>query len=269
VFLANDQLFRLLGWLKKMAEFDLLKRFVTADGPPKKVELESDDPEVALLFSNYLSKQGKVKHRANPQHDLLNLLHKTRQEEIGGILFQVLSELNSELQLCAGSGEKLSYESYCALRSKVSKRLRRWLTTKIFLCLRDGEKSEVDIHALYDFFYSIGCMVKTRLTLQSYQDPSQPMGWLRESDVERWILDLYPSITIRSSFAQNDPEFLAVYSAAATRCFFFFLDPQKLDRVSIDTLVASPITDALLEVTLTAEEDALSEAELRELSNNW
>ena len=43
----------------------------------------------------------------------------------------------------------------------------------------------------------------------------------------------------------------------------------QVGRVSIDTLVASPITDALLEVTLTAEEDALSEVELRELSNNW
>lgn len=251
------------------ASFDLLRKFVSSDGQPKRIELESDDPEVVLLFSAYLSKLGNVKRRENPQADLLNLLHKTRQEEVGGILFQVLSELNSELQLCAGTGERLSYEGYCALRSRVSKRLRRWLTTKIFLCLRDGEKSEVDIHSLYDFFYSIGCMVKTRLTLQSYQDASQPTGWLRERDVERWILDLYPSITMRSEFAHNDSEFLAVYSAAATRCFFFFLDPQKLDRVSIDTLVASPITDALLEVTLTAEEEALSEAELRELSNNW
>lgn len=143
------------------------------------------------------------------------------------------------------------------------------MTTKIFLMLHDDVSGGCDIHALYDYFYSIGCMVKTRLTLQSYQDPAAPAGWLAQKDVERWILDLFPSITLRSDFAQNDPEFLAVYTAAATRCFFFFLDPQKLGRVSVDTLVSSPITDALLEVTLTAEEDALSEAELKELGNNW
>jgi len=133
----------------------------------------------------------------------------------------------------------------------------------------DGPSGACDIHALYDYFYSIGCMVKTRLTLQTYQDPKGPPGWLAQKDVERWIADLFPSITLRSDFAQQDPEFLAVYTAAATRCFFFFLDPPKLGRVRIDTLVASPVTDALLEVTLTAEEDALSEAELKELSNNW
>jgi len=220
------------------------------------------------------------------QQYMLTLLHQTRQDEIGGSLFQVLSELNSELQQCAGAGEKLSYAAFEVLRSRVSRRLRRWLTTKIFLMLRD-ESGACDIHALYDFFYSVGCMVKTRLTLQSYETnqsvgdkgsgggvgslhASEPKrGWLRERDVERWILDLYPSITNRSEYAHKDPEFLAVYTAAATRCFFFFLDPQRVDRVSIDTLVASPITDALLEVTLTAEEDALSEAEAREMCNNW
>ena len=81
---------------------------------------------------------------------------------------------------------------------------------------------------------------------------SPPAGCLQEQDIERWILDLYPSITNRSAFAHDSPEFLAVYIAAASRAFFFFLDPHRLGRVHIDALVESPITDALLEVTLTA-----------------
>ncbi len=218
---------------------------------------------------------------------LRGILHESMQEETGRQLFNVLSELNGELQqlqqrrqeeksassssssaeASAASGgvdDTLSYEDFCELRARVSPRLRKWLTTKVFLMLRSGEAGDsggggggggsgrIDIHVLYDLFYSVGCTIKTRLTLQGYQDPALPEGCLQEQDVERWILDLYPSITNRSAFAHDSPEFLAVYIAAASRAFFFFLDPRRQGTVQISTLVESPITDALLEVTLTA-----------------
>jgi hypothetical protein len=258
---------------------ELLREYVK--GQPE-VHLDEEDPEVTILTAELLRKRtdansssapsatrpmlrlptitrASTAHSVDPhQQHMLTLLHQTRQDEIGGSLFQVLSELNSELQQCAGAGEKLSYAAFEVLRGRVSRRLRRWLTTKIFLMLRD-ESGACDIHALYDFFYSVGCMVKTRLTLQSYEtnlslgeggggaaggasggsnskssvssslgSDACKRGWLRERDVERWILDLYPSITNRSEYAHKDPEFLAVYTAAATRCFFFFLDPHKV-----------------------------------------
>jgi len=220
------------------AAFGLLREYVGE--APKEVFLDEDDPKVTFLTAALIGRKKSppllIYTRRRKESPLLALLHQTRQDEIGGSLFQVLSELNSELQLCASSGERLSYDAYCILRSRVSRRLRRWLTTKIFLMLRD-EGGACDIHALYDYFYSIGCMVKTRLTLQSYQDPSQPAGLLRSQDVERWIVDLYPSVTIRSDFAHTDSEFLAVYTAAATRCFFFFLDPNRQGHVSIGRYV--------------------------------
>ena len=116
--------------------------------------------------------------------------------------------------------------------------------------------------------------VKTRLTLQSYQSALAPLGWLREEDVKRWVLDLYPSLTHKLSQSAdytNDPKFLESYSAAAVRSFFFFLDPHSLGRVSVERLVTSPVTDALLEVTLIAEEGeaALTDKELQNLNNNW
>ena len=258
--------------------FDLLRAFVGES--PREVVLDEDDHEVTFLTSALIEKRNGAKQQQGPSNNgpsrlalpvlrkkqstavppLLSLLHQTRQDEIGGSLFQVLSELNSELQLCASKGERLEYDEFCLLRSRVSRRLRRWLTTKIFLMLRD-DGGTCDIHALYDYFYSVGCMVKTRLTLQSYQDAEAPLGQLREQDVEKWIIDLYPSVTIRSDLgAHSDSEFQAVYTAAATRAFFFFLDPRLQGRVSIDTLVSSPITDALLEVTLTAEEGELIES---------
>ena len=219
--------------------FDLLREYVGE--MPREIHLDEDDPEVAFLTATKLSQQAPVRspdqlppllrpprsaEASSSSSAMLVLLHQTRQDEIGSSLFQVLSELNSELQKCAGAGERLSYDQYCVLRNRVSRRLKRWLTTKIFLMLRD-EGGACDIHALSDYFYSVGCMGKTRLPLQSYA-----AGSLQEKDVERWILDLYPSITMRADFTHNDPEFLAVYTAAATRCFFFFLDPHKVPALS-------------------------------------
>lgn len=153
--------------------FDLLRQFVQRDGPPQPISLDVSEAEVNILTANILESKrpssmdrlsifGRRASAGSARASLmLQLLHQTRQEEIGSSLFQVLSELNTELQLCAGL---LNYESYCSLRSRVSRRLQRWLTTKIFLMLRD-ENGCCDIHALYDFFYSVGCMVKTRLTV--------------------------------------------------------------------------------------------------------
>ena len=248
-----------------------------------------------------LTKPGTEYEMSAVSRTLHELLRETMQEDTASQLFSVLSELNGKLQQLQqkradersargvaenASDDTLSFEDFCDLRENVSQQLRKWLTTKVFVMLRNvhnGENSlldgshtnasmeggRIDIHILYDLFYSIGCTVKTRLTLQGYQDPNLPMGYLQEQDIERWIIDLYPSITSKSNFARDSPDFLAVYTAAASRSFFFFLDPHRLGRVHIEELVKSQITDALLEVTLANEEEAVSDSELVALSDNY
>jgi hypothetical protein len=116
---------------------DLLRGYVDASGPRKEFFLEDDDPELTFLTAELLSQRAAALSPTSrvPRADsgggssespgMLSLLHQARQDEIGGSLFAVLSELNSELQLCAGAGERLRYDQYCVLRSRVSKRLRR------------------------------------------------------------------------------------------------------------------------------------------------
>jgi hypothetical protein len=117
----------------------LLRGYVDSNGPQKEINLEDDDPELTFLTAELLNQRasahsgsnrlsvGRSTDSTSENPGLLALLHQARQDDIGGSLFQVLSELNSELQLCAGAGERLSYDQYCVLRSRVSKRLRRYI----------------------------------------------------------------------------------------------------------------------------------------------
>jgi len=118
----------------------LLRGYVDSNGPQKEINLEDDDPELTFLTAELLSTKAAAHPTSRPlamgrnvestgeNPGMLALLHQARQDDIGGSLFQVLSELNSELQLCAGAGERLSYDQYCVLRSRVSKRLRRYFS---------------------------------------------------------------------------------------------------------------------------------------------
>ena len=136
-----------------MSALDLLRAFVARDGPAREVSLDDDDGQVTLATAALIQRKksppsttssldlkpggpgvGPRQATAVAKAEMLQLLHQCRQDDIGSSLFQVLSELNAELQLWAGTeGEWLTYGGFCALRERVSARLRQWLSAKVFL----------------------------------------------------------------------------------------------------------------------------------------
>lgn len=84
-------------------------------------------------------------------------------------------------------------------------------------------------------------------------------GYLRESDLENYILELIPTLPQLQGLEQS---FYSFYVCTAVRKFFFFLDPLRSGRIKIQDILACSFLDDLLELR---DEDLSSQA----LEQNW
>ena len=70
-------------------------------------------------------------------------------------------------------------------------------------------------------------------------------GYLRESDMENYILELIPTLPQLAGLEQS---FYSFYVCTAVRKFFFFLDPMRTGRIKIQDVLACSFLDDLLEL---------------------
>lgn len=98
---------------------------------------------------------------------------------------------------------------------------------------------------------------QTRIGLSLYDVAGQ--GYLRETDLENYILELIPTLPQLDGLEKS---FHSFYVCTAVRKFFFFLDPLRTGRVKIRDILACSFLDDLLELR---DEDLPKDA----LESNW
>jgi len=84
---------------------------------------------------------------------------------------------------------------------------------------------------------------QTRVQLSFYDTHGR--GYLREKDMENFVFELIPTLPQLETLQE---EFYPFYVFTAVRKFFFFLDPMKKGRISIQALLTSPILPELYEL---------------------
>lgn len=70
-------------------------------------------------------------------------------------------------------------------------------------------------------------------------------GYLRESDLENYILELIPTLPQLDGLEKS---FHSFYVCTAVRKFLFFLDPLRTGKVRIQDILACSFLDDLLEL---------------------
>lgn len=64
--------------------------------------------------------------------------------------------------------------------------------------------------------------------------------------MEAYIRDMIPTLP---HLDEMDPTLEPFYLCAATRKFFFFLDPRRIDKVQIAAIISSLLLDDIFEVS--------------------
>lgn len=138
----------------------------------------------------------------------------------------------------------ISYEDYQKVVELAGPKIKPYFTATVFAKLQQGDpQGRVSIMSLFNYVMRKVWLQQTRVTLSLYDASGQ--GYLREVDLESYILELLPTLP---QLAGLEPSFHNFYVCTAVRKFLFFLDTTRAGRVRILDVLASSFLDELLEL---------------------
>ncbi|VDP82732.1 unnamed protein product [Schistosoma mattheei] len=158
------------------------------------------------------------------------------------------------------NGEKfMDYENFRKASKEASPKAKQYFTAATFVkLLREDEVlSRINILTFFNYVMKKVWLQQTHVGISLYDVCGE--GYLRETDLENYMLELIPTLC---QLSELEPTFQTFYVCTAVRKFFFFLDPLRSGRVRITDILASGFLDSMLEL----REVSTSEAQL---AANW
>lgn len=152
----------------------------------------------------------------------------------------------------------ITYADYQKVVALAGPKIKPYFTSTVFAKLQQGDpQGKVSIMSLFNYAMRKVWLQQTRVGLSLYDASGQ--GYLREADLENYILELLPTLPQLEGLESSFHNF---YVCTAVRKFLFFLDGLRAGRVRILDILASSFLDELLEL----RDEELSK-ELQE--QNW
>lgn len=153
--------------------------------------------------------------------------------------------LDKHQSLPHSEGEQLiNYEDFLHVATLGGPKCKNYFTSAVFAKLQHGDPyGRISIMALFNYIMRKVWYHQTRIGLSLYDVVGQ--GYLREVDLENYILELIPTLPQLDGLEKS---FHSFYVCTAVRKFLFFLDPLRTGRVRIQDILACSFLDDLLEL---------------------
>ncbi|KAH0620534.1 hypothetical protein JD844_021098, partial [Phrynosoma platyrhinos] len=248
----------------------------------KRSDQELKDEEMELFTKYYLEWKGGRKTPKTPYMNIPRfyyrlpaedeiLLQKLREESRAVFLQRKSRELldNEELQfsLCSNDDRlpfqnlwflldkhqtlpmvadeaMINYDSFLKVGEKAGTKCKQFFTAKVFAkLLHNDPYGRISIMQFFNYVMRKVWLYQTRIGLSLYDVAGQ--GYLRESDLENYILELIPTLPQLDGLEKS---FYSFYVCTAVRKFFFFLDPLRTGKIKIQDILACSFLDDLLEL---------------------
>lgn len=163
--------------------------------------------------------------------------------------------LEKHSKISVGDEQFIDYLEYLKVRSLGGEKAGRYLTTSAFTRLVGISSNQPNVNVVQMFNYVMRkvWIEQTRIGLSFYDTTGQ--GYLCESDLEQYILELIPTFPQLEGLEKSFHNF---YICTVLRKFFFFLDPLRTGKVKIRDILASGYLDDLLELR---DEDTSKESQ--------
>ncbi|XP_015775867.1 PREDICTED: serine/threonine-protein phosphatase 2A regulatory subunit B'' subunit gamma-like [Acropora digitifera] len=256
------------GWVETLRRFNQRK---IAEKDAKAADEDQNFPGETDLFSKYYNEwkgTGKVNSSKNcngiprfyfklPSEDEV-LLQKLREEARAVFLQRKSRELldNDELQNLwflldkhhtppvIGDDQMINYEDFLKVGEKAGAKCRRFFSATVFAKLFQQDPfGRISIMQFFNYVMRKVWLHQTRIGLSLYDVAGQ--GYLKESDLENYILELIPTLPQLDGLEKS---FYSFYVCTAVRKFFFFLDPLRTGKIKIQDILACSFLDDLLEL---------------------
>ncbi|KAJ3220344.1 Serine/threonine-protein phosphatase 2A regulatory subunit B'' subunit gamma [Dinochytrium kinnereticum] len=145
--------------------------------------------------------------------------------------------------LCDRSSEgkdderKITYVDFCTIKKSLPDKFSPFFKASTYLKFVSDDKGLISVLQFFNYV-----LRKARLDLSFYDDDND--GYLTEEELQQYIADLIPSLHLEAV----NKSFHKFYVCTAARKFFFFLDPLRRGRISIHSILLSPILTELFEL---------------------
>ncbi|KAI0231719.1 Serine/threonine-protein phosphatase 2A regulatory subunit B'' subunit gamma [Lamellibrachia satsuma] len=258
-----------------------LKRYI--DRKPHKSKEELREEEQELFTELYEKWKGPNKYTDEsykaipkfyfklPSEDEF-ILQKLREESRAAFLQRRSREVldNDELQglwylldkhhtpPLVGKEQMINYEDFLKVKSEAGTKCKPFFTAKVFAkLLQTDPYGRISIMQFFNYVMRKVWLYQTRIGLALYDVAG--LGYLKESDLENYILELIPTLPQLDGLEKS---FYSFYVCTAVRKFFFFLDPLRTGKVKIQDILACSFLDDLIELR---DEDLPKEMQ----ESNW
>lgn len=186
------------------------------------------------------------------------LLLKLREESRAVFLQRRSRELldNDELQRLwflldqhhtppiVGEDQMINYEDFLKVGAEAGSKCQQFFKAAVFCKLLQADPyGRISIMQFFNYVMRKVWLHQTRIGLSLYDVTGQ--GYLKESDLENYILELIPTLPQLNGLEKS---FYSFYVCTAVRKFFFFLDPMRTGRIKIQDILACSFLDDLLEL---------------------
>ncbi|KAM4724315.1 serine/threonine-protein phosphatase 2A regulatory subunit B'' subunit gamma [Anableps anableps] len=144
----------------------------------------------------------------------------------------------------SGDEAMINYEAYLQVGEKAGPKCRNFFTARVYAKLLNNDPyGRISIMQFFNYVMRKVWLHQTRIGLSLYDVAGQ--GYLRESDLENYILELIPTLPQLDGLEKS---FYSFYVCTAVRKFFFFLDPLRTGKIKIQDILACSFLDDLLEL---------------------
>lgn len=186
------------------------------------------------------------------------LLQKLREESRAVFLQRRSRELldNEELQNLwflldkhhtppmVGEDQMINYEDFLKVAGASGPKCKPFFSATVFSkLLQNDPYGRISIMHFFNYVMRKVWLHQTRIGLSLYDVDGK--GYLKESDLENYILELIPTLPQLDGLEKS---FYSFYVCTAVRKFFFFLDPMRTGKIKIQDILACSFLDDLLEL---------------------
>ncbi|XP_066999650.1 serine/threonine-protein phosphatase 2A regulatory subunit B'' subunit gamma [Anabrus simplex] len=138
----------------------------------------------------------------------------------------------------------INYQDFMEVAAQGGPKCKIYFTPQVFAKLQHGDPhGRINIMALFNYIMRKVWYHQTRIGLSMFDVIGQ--GYLRELDLENYILELIPTLPQLEGLEKS---FHSFYVCTAVRKFLFFLDPLRTGKVRIQDILACSFLDDLLEL---------------------
>ncbi|GFO10141.1 serine/threonine-protein phosphatase 2a regulatory subunit b'' subunit gamma [Plakobranchus ocellatus] len=143
-----------------------------------------------------------------------------------------------------GDEQMINYEDFLKVQGEAGRKCKPFFQASVFCKLLQRDPfGRISIMQFFNYVMRKVWLHQTRIGLSLYDVAGQ--GYLKESDLENYILELIPTLPQLNGLERS---FYSFYVCTAVRKFFFFLDPLRSGKIRIQDILACSFLDDLLEL---------------------